>query len=60
MKELLQTKLSEDIKKEVLKILGDKDYRDKMLEEYQKIKQISGDGTASRKTAEIIYNEIKH
>ncbi|MCR4559464.1 MAG: lipid-A-disaccharide synthase [Bacteroidales bacterium] len=59
VKELLQTKLSEDIKKEVMKILGDNDYRDKMLTEYQKIKEISGDGTASEKTAGIIYNEIK-
>jgi lipid-A-disaccharide synthase len=60
VKELLQTKLAEDIKKELLRLLDDKDYREKMLKEYREIKNVSGDGTASHRTAEIIFQDINN
>jgi len=39
-------------------ILNKQEYRQKMLQGYDEIIAISGDGTASKRTAEIIYNEI--
>lgn len=58
VKELLQTKLAKSISDELKNILNKQEYRQKMLQGYDEIIAISGDGTASKRTAEIIYNEI--
>ena len=59
VKELLQTKLSDDISLELEKIISDDDYRRKMTDSYKEILAVSGDGTASKKTAQIIYQDIQ-
>lgn len=59
VKELLQSKLSDDISSELERIISDDDYRKKMTDSYKEIIAVSGDGTASKKTAQIIYQDIQ-
>ena len=58
VQELLQKNLPQKIKTELSKILYDKKYRQEMLENYKKLHQKIGEPGASRRTAEIIYNDL--
>ncbi len=59
VQELLQKNLSEKITDELSKILYDEQYRYQMLENYKELQNIIGESGASRRTAEIIYQDLK-
>ncbi len=59
VQELLQKNLPEKITDELSKILYDEQYRYQMLENYKELQNIIGSSGASRRTAEIIYNDFK-
>ncbi len=59
VQELLQKNLPEKITDELSKILYDEQYRYQMLENYKELQNIIGESGASRRTAEIIYNDFK-
>ncbi|MBR4266013.1 MAG: lipid-A-disaccharide synthase [Bacteroidales bacterium] len=59
VKELLQAHLTDDIVNELQKILLDQTYRQRMLKSYDEIQTILGNESASLRTAEVIYNDIK-
>jgi lipid-A-disaccharide synthase len=59
VKELLQTEFNEDsLTKELNNILLNREYRDGILESYNKLQKLIGSYGASKKTAEIIYHSI--
>jgi len=58
VQELLQKNLPEKITAEMNKILNDAHYRNEMLENYKKLHELIGNEGASRRTAEIIYNDL--
>ncbi len=59
VQELLQKNLLEKITDELSKILYDEQYRYQMLENYKELQNIIGESGASRRTAEIIYKDLK-
>ncbi len=58
VQELLQKNLPAKITDELSKIIYDEQYRYQMLESYKELQQIIGEPGASRRTAEIIYNDL--
>jgi len=59
VKELLQNNLEQLIKSELDKLLKDNVYRSKMLENYKVLKNKLGQTGASKRTAEIIVQDLK-
>jgi len=59
VKELLQNNLEELIKAEMDKLLLDNNYRNKMLDSYKVLKEKLGETGASKRTAEIIVQDLK-
>jgi len=60
VKELLQKNLSSKIKTELDMILFNDDYRNKIINSYKELKNRLGERGASRRAAEIIYNDLKN
>jgi lipid-A-disaccharide synthase len=60
VKELLQNKLAESIAEELKNILHNKDYRKKMLEEYDALEKLLGQEGAPQKAAISIYDFLTH
>jgi len=58
VQELLQKKLKDKIENELKKIVFEEEYRKKMLDNYQKLKDKMGSVGASRRTAEVIYKDL--
>ncbi|RLD76950.1 MAG: lipid-A-disaccharide synthase [Bacteroidetes bacterium] len=58
VQELLQKKLPDKIQKELSRLLSDKEYRNLMLANYNKLKEIMGQTGASKRTAEVIYSDL--
>ena len=58
VKEILQFKLADKIKKELDKILFDSSYRDKMVKNYAELRSIIGKPEASRQVAARIVNSL--
>lgn len=59
VKELLQSNLSGDIAAEISKLLSNQQYRQSMLDSYQEIRNVLGDGLASGKTAKVIVDTVR-
>ena len=59
VKELLQKNLYSRIKSELDLLLFDKDYRNKILNNYKELKERLGEQGASKRTAEIIYQDLQ-
>jgi lipid-A-disaccharide synthase len=59
VKELLQGEMTrENISDEIRKILEDVTYRNKILSDYTKLKELLGEEKASKKAAEIVYGFV--
>lgn len=60
VKELIQDELNEtNLELELKKLLHDKDYRQNMLNDLEKLRQMLGGPGASRKTAELMYGFLR-
>jgi len=59
VRELLQSHLSDDIAAEISRMTSDSDYRKRMLDSYDEIRGILGDGLASEKTARVIVDTLR-
>ena len=59
VKELIQTDLANRIINELSHILTDNDYRTRMLQDYEEINTILGDGSASAQTAKVIVEDVR-
>jgi lipid-A-disaccharide synthase len=59
VKELLQNNLSRDIKKELDRILFDKDYRSSMISDFHELRSIMGDAGVSERVAARIHDLLK-
>ena len=59
VKELLQYNLEHDITNELTKILNDSVYREKMLDNYTKLRETCGGSGASKRVGELIVKYLK-
>ncbi len=59
VKEYLQKNLTESIDGEIDRILNNKEYRNKMLENYQQLKNTLGKSGSPNRTAKFIVNSLK-
>lgn len=60
VKEILQFKLASEIEQELRKILTDSRYKEEMLTNYRKLKEISGGAGASRRVAEKMVDCLRN